>query len=306
MLCFGTELDVRREVEGVTPVDDLAVSVVRIVGAEGRPADETLEHDCSQTPPITLEAISLAAEDLRCDVVGRTDGGVGHDSTRLSPCVDLRAVADRQIDLVERDGVAILGFVRLAGQQLLVVRVLVLLMEAGGKAEVGELDMAIPIEENVVRLDVTVKTISQRMKQMEQRSHEPVDEAQLVNDLNGKDDLGHVKPGDILGEDLILDQHRHEITTREKFHQHVEEGRILKGREKLHHPRAVGLGQDVPFSPDMSQLILLKHLRLDQGLQGVDLAVGLLLHELDLTKGTFTDDLQSHEVLRDLLCPEKS
>lgn len=39
------------------------------------------------------------------------------------------------------------------------------------------------------------------------------------------------------------------------------------------------------------------HLCLDEGLQGVDLAVMLALDELDLTKGTLSNDLESGIVL---------
>ena len=74
VLGFGTELLVRREMQVTRPVDNLAVSVVRLLGAERWPADQTLEHDCTHRPPITAVVVTLAAEDLRRNVVGRTDG----------------------------------------------------------------------------------------------------------------------------------------------------------------------------------------------------------------------------------------
>lgn len=36
------------EVEALAPVDDLAVDVLPVIGAKGRPADEALEHDCAE------------------------------------------------------------------------------------------------------------------------------------------------------------------------------------------------------------------------------------------------------------------
>jgi hypothetical protein len=40
-----------------------------------------------------------------------------------------------------------------------------------------------------------------------------MDEAEFVNRLNGKRDFGHVETGDVLGEDFILDEHGHQVTT---------------------------------------------------------------------------------------------
>ena len=47
ILGLGTELLVRREVEVPRPVHYLPVRVVRLLGAEWWPADQTLEHDGS-------------------------------------------------------------------------------------------------------------------------------------------------------------------------------------------------------------------------------------------------------------------
>lgn len=51
------------------PIDDLAVGLVGVLSAEGRPADEALEHDGSDRPPIAAEGVALASENLRGDVV---------------------------------------------------------------------------------------------------------------------------------------------------------------------------------------------------------------------------------------------
>lgn len=55
-----------------------------------------------------------------------------------------------------------------------------------------------------------------------------MDEAQLVHSFQSKGNLGHVEAGNVLGEDLVLDQHGHQVTTRQELHEHVEEGRILE------------------------------------------------------------------------------
>jgi hypothetical protein len=48
-----------------------------------------------------------------------------------------------------------------------------------------------------------------------------VDEAELVDSLNGECDLGHVEASDVLGEDFIFDEHGHQITSGQKLHEHV-------------------------------------------------------------------------------------
>ena len=82
------------------PVDDFAVGVVGVFGAEGGPADEAFEHDCSHGPPITAEGVATAGEDLGCDVIWGSHRGVGEDAAGFAPSVDLGAVADCEVDLV--------------------------------------------------------------------------------------------------------------------------------------------------------------------------------------------------------------
>ena len=69
MLCFRAELLVGWEVEVARPVDDFAVGVVRLFGAEGWPAYEAFEHDCPDAPPVASEIVAFTAEDLWGDVI---------------------------------------------------------------------------------------------------------------------------------------------------------------------------------------------------------------------------------------------
>ena len=132
-----------------------------------------------------------------------------------------------------------------------------------------------------------------------------MDETQLVNRFDGKDNLRDVEPRDVLGEDLILDKHRHQVSTRQELHQHVEEVGVLEGSVELDDPGAVGLGEDVSFCPDVGELVLLEHFRLDQRLHRIDDTVRLLLHKLDLSERTLADDLDGSVVLRLVLGPQK-
>jgi hypothetical protein len=139
------------------PVDNLAVCVVGLFGAEWGPADKTLEHDGSDRPPIAAIVVTLAAEDFRSNVVGGTNCRVGQLTSRLPPCVDLGTVADGELNLVHVHGVSVVtvGLVRTAGKQLLVVASVVLLVESCRETEVGQLDVTAAIEQDVVGLDVT-------------------------------------------------------------------------------------------------------------------------------------------------------
>lgn len=133
-----------------------------------------------------------------------------------------------------------------------------------------------------------------------------MDEAQLVDRLDGEDDLGDVEAGDVLREDLVLDEHCHQVTAGQKLHEHVEEVGVLEGGVEPDDPGAVGLGEDVTLGADVGELVLLEHLGLDEGLHGVDLAVALLLDELDLSEGALADDLDGVVVLGLVLGPEEA
>lgn len=158
VLGLGAKLLVGREVEVAGPVDDLAVGVVRLLSAERRPADEALEHDGTDGPPIAAVVVTLSAEDLGSDIVGCTDGGVRQLTTGLAPAVDLCTVADRELDLIDGNRVAVVAIRelrRVAREELLIVGRLVFLVETGRKAEVSELDVSAAVEKDVVGFNVT-------------------------------------------------------------------------------------------------------------------------------------------------------
>jgi hypothetical protein len=49
----------------------------------------------------------------------------------------------------------------------------------------------------------------------------PVYKAKLVNSLDSERNLSHVKASNVLCEDLVLDEHGHEVATRQELHEHV-------------------------------------------------------------------------------------
>lgn len=89
------------------PAHNLPVGIMSVFCAEWRPANETLEHDCSHGPPIATERIPLPTEDLGCNVVGRANCGVSKDTSRLAPSIYLGTIADSEIYLVQGDGLTI-------------------------------------------------------------------------------------------------------------------------------------------------------------------------------------------------------
>ena len=83
-------------------------------------------------------------------------------------------------------------------------------------------------------------------------------EAKLVDSLNGQGELSHVKASDVLRENLVLDEHSHQITTWQELHEHVQEGVVLESRVELDDPRTVRLGEDITLGADVCKLVLLE------------------------------------------------
>lgn len=128
---FWRKVDFLWEVETLLPVDDFAICFMRFLGTEWRPSYEALEHNSSKGPPIALLSVSLVDEYFRRNVVGSTNGGIGHNTTGLTPRVDLIPVRNRQVDSVDHNAIPIPWRGRSLGllQQLLVVRLVVGFME---------------------------------------------------------------------------------------------------------------------------------------------------------------------------------
>ena len=121
------------------PIHNLPIRIMRLLGTKRRPPNQALKHNRPHTPPITSKIVSFSAEDLGRDVVRCADGRVCKLAPRLAPRVDLVAIGDGELDLVDGDGIAVLadGFGAGLGHELLVVGGRVFFGEAGGEAEVG-------------------------------------------------------------------------------------------------------------------------------------------------------------------------
>ena len=81
-----------------------------------------------------------------------------------------------------------------------------------------------------------------------------MNEAKLMNGLNGQNALRNIESGNVFGESVVFDKHGHEVASGKEFHYQVEELRVLEGVEKLHDPWRVGFSQYVSFSTHVSKL----------------------------------------------------
>ena len=126
-----------------------------VLCTERGPTNETLEHDSAQAPPIAIEAVSMACEDLGRNVVWGTNSGISHQSTTSSPVIDLSTVRDSQVDLVDGNRVSISRTVALSLEKLLVVVIVVQLVESRRKAKIGQFDVTAAIQEDIVGFDIT-------------------------------------------------------------------------------------------------------------------------------------------------------
>ena len=126
--------------------------------------------------------------------------------------------------------------------------------EASGETEIGKLDVAASVQENVVGFDVTV-SISIVVKCVI-TMYIPMDEPKLVHGFNSQHNLSHVEPRDVFAKDLVLDEHCHQVATRQELHEHVEECRVLERSVQLDEPWALCVGENVALRADVGKLIL--------------------------------------------------
>jgi hypothetical protein len=84
-----------------------------------------------------------------------------------------------------------------------------------------------------------------------------MDEAKFVHGFDSQDNLSHVKSRDVFAKDLVLDEHCHQVTTRQELHEHVEECRVLERGVQLDEPRALCVGENVTLSADVGKLVFL-------------------------------------------------
>ncbi|KAH3665500.1 hypothetical protein OGAPHI_003686 [Ogataea philodendri] len=179
---------------------------------------------CTRAITTTCLAVTLVQKDLGSNIVWSTDRGIRHKSSGLTPCLHLLTVGHGEINRVHQNRVsAVVKTTDSAGvvliQQLFVIIGVVSLVEPCGKTKVGKLDMSSHIDQNVIGLDVSMN------------------EAQSMNSLDGQNTLCNVESCHVLGEDLPLDQHSHQITSRKELHDQIEVKRVLERVVQRNNPR---------------------------------------------------------------------
>jgi hypothetical protein len=98
----------------------------------------------------------LTVEDFRSNVVGSSNGRIGHGTAGLSPSVDLTTVGYGKVDgIVEVTRVAVSVFGGRVLEEVLIISVVVGFLASGRETKVSKLDMTAAVKQNVVRLDVT-------------------------------------------------------------------------------------------------------------------------------------------------------
>src|SRR6267154_1023593 len=84
-----------------------------------------------------------------------------------------------------------------------------------------------------------------------------MDEAELMDSVDGKYTFCNVEASDIFGEGVIFNEHGHEVAAMEELHDKIQRLCVLEGIKQLNHPMGVGLGQNIAFSTDVGQLQML-------------------------------------------------
>ena len=149
--------------------------------------------------------------------------------------------------------------------------------ESSAESKVSQLDVTVGPNQDVVGLDVAV------------------DEAHLVDGLDGTDELCDVEEGEVLGERAQLDEEAHHVASGDVLHHKVEVLLVLEGEEQLHYPLVVRFGQDVALRLDVGDLVPPQDIRLAQRLHGVQLLGVHFLDERHDTKGSHTQRLHHLE-----------
>mmetsp|Transcript_15838 Transcript_15838/g.42605 ORF Transcript_15838/g.42605 Transcript_15838/m.42605 type:complete len:336 (-) Transcript_15838:99-1106(-) len=148
--------------------------------------------------------------------------------------------------------------------------VLVLGVELLGKPEVGKLEVAVVCDEDVLGLEVAV--------------HEVV----VVDVLDGEGNLGDVDLRPRLGEGLALEVGV-EVAAAHELEDKVDVVGVLEGEVESHHEGVFDLLHGSRLGDGSPCVTGASHVLLDQHLQGVQLARGLLAHEEHGAKAALAD-----------------
>jgi hypothetical protein len=157
------------------------------------------------------------------------------------------------------------------------------------KAEVGKLDMAVLIEKDVIRFQVSMDVVN------------------LVNSFDRKNRLSDVEAGFVFCENILSNQKGHEISAWQEVHYKVKVLFVLEGVLKVDDPRVLGLHENFALGLDVGHLVLVDHFRLLHLFHGNYLTSLLVAADAHLAEGAAADNRERIEVADgDLLAPAGS
>jgi hypothetical protein len=157
------------------------------------------------------------------------------------------------------------------------------------KAEVGKLDMAILIEQDVIRFQVSMDVVN------------------LVDSFDRKNRLSDVKAALVFCENIFSNQKGHEISAWQEVHDEIEVLFVLEGVLKVDNPRVLGLHENFALGFDVGHLVLVDHLGLFHLFHGNYLTSLLVAADAHLAEGATADNGERVEVTDgDLLAPAES
>eukprot|EP00754_Rhynchopus_humris_P020783 Rhum_TRINITY_DN14714_c3_g2::Rhum_TRINITY_DN14714_c3_g2_i1::g.113320::m.113320 len=281
----GVLSPLRREVQVLPPLDDLVACLHHVVGVEWRiPAQHLIEND-ADAPPVAVHAVALLHQHLGCYVPRRADGCPEHlPVSHVLPRLALVLVALVRLD---RRRVGNFALHHLLEGDLVDVYLL-------AEPEICELDVSVPVKEDVVRLDVAVGV------------PHPMDR------MHSKDQLGHVELRHLLPKDIVGDEPRHQVAARQKLHHQIQMVLVLEGVVQVCDPRVfflllqvVRLHKHVAFRPHVRHLVAVHHVLLVQTFYRHHLVRFVNpAAQADFTEGTAPDHAHNLEVpQRHLLLP---
>ena len=239
----------------LVPVHDFDLGLGRSGGHERRLPHQHLVHDHPDGPPVAQLEVADPPQDLRGDVVGGSDERVRQAPMLLTNLPQLQRFQGSS--LLTR-AVAFAGLrLHAALPMVLAFRLVVPRVmgppKTGTQAEIGQLDVTVGADEDVVRFDITVY------------------EAHLVDRLDGVHQLGDVEEREMLGESPQFDQQRHHVASRDVLHHEVEVFYVLKGEEEFHNPLIIRFREDVSLGLDVGDLVPSQDVDFSERLHGIEL-----------------------------------
>lgn len=152
-----------------------------------------------------------------------------------------------------------------------------------GEAKIGDLEVAVAVEQQVLGLQVTV------------------DDVVRVQVVQGQGDLGGVELGDGVGEALGLAQQTKQLAALDKVHDHVQVLAVLEGAPQGDEEGVLDLLQHAALVVGVLDLLHLDDLRLLEHLDGVEALVVLGLHEMHAPEAARAEGALDGEVAQRVL-----